>query len=85
MTFKTEPLPAGFMIAGILGFIVSLIHWDKLGAPWAFTFTILSLIFFVGSMFSLRESIEIDKEHLKKKRTQKKTTKKETTTKKKKR
>jgi len=71
MSFKKEPLPAGFMIAGILGFIISLIYWDKIGAPWGFTFALLSAIFFIGSLISLRESIEIDKAHLKAKRRKK--------------
>ena len=74
MVFKTVPLPSGFMVVGMLGFIGSLIYWNsgRLSPPWGFTLALLSAIFFIASILSLRESIEIDKEELKKKRSKKK-------------
>lgn len=76
MTFKYEPLPGSFMIVGMLGFVVSLIYWNsgKLSPPWGFTLALLSTIFFIASIMSLRKSIEIDKEELKNKRSKKKRT-----------
>ena len=74
MGFKYEPLPASFMIVGMLGFIVSLIFWNsgRLSPPWGFTLALLSTIFFIASIVTLRESIVIDKEQLYKKRRKKK-------------
>ena len=74
MAFKYEPLPAGFMIVGMLGFIGSLIFWNsgRLSPPWAFTLALLSAIFFIASVVTLRERIEIDKHILYHKRRKKK-------------
>lgn len=74
MGFKYEPLPASFMIVGMLGFIGSVIFWNsgRLSPPWGFTLALLSTIFFIASIVTLRESIVIDKEHLYKKRQKKK-------------
>lgn len=74
MTFKYEPLPGSFMIIGMLGFVASLIFWNsgRLSSPWGFTLALLSAIFFIASVVTLRESIEIDKLQLREKRRKKK-------------
>jgi len=60
---ETVPLPASFMIIGILGFIISALYtytgkftlwFGESGITWGVLFMLLSIIFFAASIISLR-------------------------------
>jgi hypothetical protein len=63
MVFKRVPLPGSFLVVGMIGFVFSIIYWNsgKLSPPWAFTFVMFSIIIFVASMWSLKDSVELEK------------------------
>jgi hypothetical protein len=62
MPFRSEPLPASFTILSLLGFVAALLYWNsgKLSPPWGFTLALFFVIVFVGSLISMRESVEIE-------------------------
>ena len=51
-----QPLPASFMLIGMFGFIISIVYTysGKLSTEWGFLFILMSIIFFIASMRSIR-------------------------------
>ena len=47
------PLPGSFMAAGLIGFIVTFIYREVLGAPWTFALSLFFLILLIASFLSL--------------------------------
>ncbi len=53
MRNKVAPLPASFMLASIIGFLVSSLYiYQKLSNTWGFTFSLLFGIMFISSVIS---------------------------------
>jgi multisubunit Na+/H+ antiporter MnhB subunit len=64
--WKVAPLKSSFMLASILGFLITLIYTDRIGNDWAFTLGFVFALMFVASMISMRnapidEQLELDK------------------------
>ena len=54
---RYAPLPMGFMITSILGFMIS-VFWIKnvINETWAFTFGLFFLVLFFASFISMRRA-----------------------------
>ena len=57
--FRTAPLSSSFMLAGILGFFISVIYWHKgsINYSWGFTMVLFFTIIFISSLLSMRASV----------------------------
>ena len=64
MAFKAAPLPHEWMIAGIIGFFVSLLQiYPYMSKKWGAAFMLFFLIMFIASMLSMTYATT-DPEHL---------------------
>ncbi len=55
MVFKAAPLPAGFMVARIVGFLVSVMYFYKfIGISLAIAFAIVFACMFIASIIAMR-------------------------------
>ena len=52
MAFKIAPLKSSFMMAGILGFLISLFWIPKFSTRWAFAFAVVFFIMIIASIIS---------------------------------
>jgi hypothetical protein len=50
--FKAAPLPSSFMFIAILGFLISAIYFNRLGASWSIAFLIVFVVMFIASFIS---------------------------------
>jgi hypothetical protein len=53
---KVAPLKSSFMLASILGFLITVIYTDRIGEDWAFALGFLFALMFVASMISMKEA-----------------------------
>ncbi len=53
MGFKAAPLNTSFMVASIIGLIISAIYLRTISLTWAVAFGILFFIMFIASMISM--------------------------------
>jgi hypothetical protein len=65
--WKVAPLKSSFMLASILGFIITIIYTDQIGNDWAFAIGFVFALMFVASLISMRnapieEQLELDRE-----------------------
>ena len=51
--FKAAPLSSGFMLASIIGFLVSVVYVWNLNKSFGFTFAIIFAVMFVASIVSM--------------------------------
>lgn len=64
--FRAAPLPSSFFLASILGILITLYYWNRIGDDWAFTFVLVFALMFIASMVSVSRApieaqLEIDK------------------------
>jgi len=74
MAFKAAPLSNGFMVASMLGFIISAVYWSfgRISETWGFTFCLVFVMMFIASMVSMTKApvpdeLQIDTARKKKK------------------
>ena len=65
--WKVAPLKSSFMLASIIGFVITIIYTDQIGNDWAFAIGFVFALMFVASFISMRnapfeEQLELDKE-----------------------
>lgn len=53
MALKVAPLHASFMLAGILGFMISVIYLPKYSLNWAFAFGLVFFLMIIAALFSM--------------------------------
>ena len=53
MVFKSAPLKSSFMLAGILGFMISVIYLPKYSLNWAFAFGLVFFLMIVAALVSM--------------------------------
>ena len=68
--FKAAPLSSSFFLTSILGALICLFYWNRIGPSWSFAFLIIFISMFIASMISMwrapiEAEIEVD-HHLKK-------------------
>jgi len=64
--WTVAPLKSSFMLASILGFVITMIYTDQIGNDWAFALGFVFALMFVASMISMRnapieEQLELEK------------------------
>lgn len=52
-TVRLAPVSNGLMAVSILGFFLTVIYTDRLGASWSFAFGLLCIIIFIASFISM--------------------------------
>ncbi len=50
---KFAPLSRSFFVISIIGFIATVLYWDKLGDTWGLTLGVFFTIMFLASMVSM--------------------------------
>lgn len=53
MAMEIAPLNTSFMLAGILGFMISVIYLPKYSLNWAFAFGLVFFLMIVAALFSM--------------------------------
>ncbi|MBD3304551.1 hypothetical protein GF343_05385 [Candidatus Woesearchaeota archaeon] len=56
MPWRAAPLKSSFMLAGIIGFLISVIYIPKYSLNWAFAFGLVFLIMIVATLVSMTQS-----------------------------
>ncbi len=56
MPWRAAPLKSSFMLAGIIGFLISVIYVPKYSLNWAFAFGLVFLIMVVATLVSMTQS-----------------------------
>ena len=56
MPWRAAPLKSSFMLAGIIGFLISVIYVPKYSLNWAFAFGLVFLIMVVETLVSMTQS-----------------------------
>jgi len=56
MPWRAAPLKSSFMLAGIIGFLISVIYIPKYSLNWAFAFGLVFLIMVVATLISMTHS-----------------------------
>lgn len=52
-TIRLAPVSNGIMAASILGFFLTVIYTEKIGASWSFAFGLLCIVMFIASFISM--------------------------------
>ncbi|MEM4263295.1 MAG: hypothetical protein QW666_00160 [Candidatus Woesearchaeota archaeon] len=69
MALEIAPLKTSFMLAGILGFMISVIYLPKYSLNFAFAFGLVFLLMIIAALFSMtKESEDIMQLHVKKRK-----------------
>lgn len=55
MVLRTAPLKSSFMLAAIVGFLISVIYIPKYSLNWAFAFGLVFLVMIVAVLVSLKQ------------------------------
>lgn len=55
MVLRTAPLKSSFMLAAIVGFLISVIYIPKYSLNWAFAFGLIFLVMTVAVLVSLKQ------------------------------
>jgi hypothetical protein len=56
MPWRAAPLKSSFMLAGIIGFLISVIYIPKYSLNWAFAFGLVFLIMIIATLVSMTQS-----------------------------
>ena len=56
MHWRAAPLKSSFMLAGIIGFLISVIYLPKFSLNWAFAFGLVFLIMVIATLVSMTQS-----------------------------
>lgn len=56
MPWRAAPLKSSFMLAGIIGFLISVIYLPKFSLNWAFAFGLVFLIMVIATLVSMTQS-----------------------------
>ncbi len=56
MPWRAAPLKSSFMLAGIIGFLISVIYIPKYSLNWAFAFGLVFLIMVIATLVSMTQS-----------------------------
>lgn len=56
MPWRAAPLKSSFMLAGIIGFLISVIYIPKYSLNWAFAFGLVFLIMIIATLVSMTKS-----------------------------
>jgi len=59
---RFAPLHGSMLVAGMLGFIFTVIYSERIGLSWSFTLGLFCLILCIASFLSLQYAPIIDKE-----------------------
>ncbi|MBI2147481.1 hypothetical protein HYU19_03310 [Candidatus Woesearchaeota archaeon] len=51
--FRAAPLSSGFFAVSIIGGVLSLLYYERLGPSYAFSFLLLSIFMFIASFISM--------------------------------
>lgn len=54
--FRAAPLSSGFFAASIIGGVLSILYYEKLGPSYAFSFLLLSIFMFIASFISMTKA-----------------------------
>ncbi|MBW3002098.1 hypothetical protein KY338_02980 [Candidatus Woesearchaeota archaeon] len=68
MPWRAAPLKSSFMLAGIVGFLISVIYIPKYSLNWAFAFGLVFLIMVVATLVSMTQSRPVLPTYKKKKK-----------------
>jgi len=65
--WDVAPLKSSFMLASILGFVITFVYTDSIGTDWAVALGFVFALMFVASLISMRnapieEQLELDRE-----------------------
>lgn len=56
MPWRAAPLKSSFMLAGIVGFLISVIYVPKYSLNWAFAFGLVFLTMVIATLVSMTQS-----------------------------
>lgn len=56
MVWRAAPLKSSFMLAGIIGFLISVIYLPKISLNWAFAFGLVFFLMIIATLVSMTKS-----------------------------
>lgn len=56
MAYNIAPLKTSFMLAGIIGFLISVIYLPKYSLNWAFAFGLVFFLMIIAAMISMTQA-----------------------------
>ena len=56
MPWRAAPLKSSFMLAGIIGFLISVIYLPQFSLNWAFAFGLVFLLMIIATLVSMTKS-----------------------------
>ncbi|MFO8016603.1 MAG: hypothetical protein R6U32_05855 [Candidatus Woesearchaeota archaeon] len=54
--YKAAPLPSSFFLTSILGALIVLVYWDRIGIDWGVSFLLVFALMFIASIISMRKA-----------------------------
>lgn len=59
MPWRAAPLKSSFMLAGIIGFLISVIYLPRISLNWAFAFGLVFFLMIIATLVSMTKSTPV--------------------------